>query len=65
MQSEVEEKKQLTKKDILKEAVGTVLYFLGVLIVALLIVKFVVQRTMVDGDSMEPVSDIIISCFCI
>ncbi|MBO4748911.1 MAG: signal peptidase I [Lachnospiraceae bacterium] len=54
MQSEVEEKKQLTKKDILKEAVGTVLYFLGVLIVALLIVKFVVQRTMVDGESMEP-----------
>ncbi|MBR3469013.1 MAG: signal peptidase I [Lachnospiraceae bacterium] len=48
------EKKEVTKQDIIKEVISTVLYFLGVLVVALLIVKFVVQRTQVEGESMEP-----------
>ena len=42
------------KKEVIKEIVSNVLYFGGVLLVALLIVKFVVQRTEVDGKSMEP-----------
>ena len=50
----VEEKKELTTKDIIKEVINTILYFAGVLLAALLIVMFVVQRTQVDGESMEP-----------
>lgn len=42
------------KKEILKEIISTILYFLGVLLAAFLIVKFVVQRTEVEGQSMEP-----------
>lgn len=42
------------KKEAVKEIISTVLYFVGVLVVALLIVKFVVQRTAVEGQSMEP-----------
>ena len=42
------------KKETLKEIVSTILYFIGVFLAALLIVKFVVQRTQVDGESMEP-----------
>lgn len=42
------------KKEVIKEIVSNVLYFGGVLLVALLIVKFVVQRTEVEGKSMEP-----------
>ena len=42
------------KKEAVKEIISTILYFAGVLIVALLIVKFVVQRTAVEGQSMEP-----------
>lgn len=38
----------------LKEILKTSIYFLCVLIVALLIVTFVGQRTIVDGSSMEP-----------
>ena len=50
----VEEKKELTTKDIIKEVINTILYFAGVLLAALLIVMFVVQRTQVDGESLEP-----------
>ena len=39
---------------VLKELFSTALYLLGVLIVSLLLVKFVVQRTTVEGQSMEP-----------
>ena len=42
------------KKETVKEIFGNVLYFVGVFIVALLIVKFVIQRTAVEGSSMEP-----------
>jgi signal peptidase I len=42
------------KNEVLKEIISTVLYFLGVLLAAFLIVKFVVQRTEVEGQSMEP-----------
>lgn len=38
----------------LKEILETSLYFLGVLVFALLIVTFVGQRTIVDGESMMP-----------
>ena len=48
------EKKGFTKKEIIKEIINTVLYFGGVLLAAILIVMFVVQRTQVDGESMEP-----------
>ncbi|MBQ9489816.1 MAG: signal peptidase I [Lachnospiraceae bacterium] len=48
------EKKELTPKDIVKEVINTILYFAGVLLAAILIVMFVVQRTQVDGESMEP-----------
>ena len=41
-------------KKIIKELLVDGLFFLGVLIVAMLLVKFVVQRTEVDGDSMLP-----------
>lgn len=41
-------------KAVVKEVLSTVLYFLGVLVAAILIVKFVVQRTEVEGQSMEP-----------
>lgn len=41
-------------KKILKELLGTGLYLLGVLLAALFIVTFIVQRTTVDGQSMEP-----------
>lgn len=46
--------KEDKKKEILKEIISTILYFLGVLLAAFLIVKFVVQRTEVEGQSMEP-----------
>ncbi len=42
------------KKEVIKEIISNILYFGGVLLVALLVVKFVVQRTEVDGQSMEP-----------
>ncbi|MBR6478430.1 MAG: signal peptidase I [Lachnospiraceae bacterium] len=41
-------------KELIKEIISNVLYFGGVLILALLIVKYVVQRTEVEGQSMEP-----------
>lgn len=37
-----------------KETISTLLYFAGIVCVALLIVTFVGQRTTVDGSSMEP-----------
>jgi signal peptidase I len=48
------EKKELTPKDIVKEVINTILYFAGVPLAAILIGIFVVQRTQVDGESMEP-----------
>lgn len=39
---------------VLKELLSTGLYLLIVLLATLFIVKFVVQRTVVDGESMEP-----------
>lgn len=39
--------------DKLKEILGTSIYFLVLLVVALLIVTFVAQRTIVDGPSMS------------
>lgn len=48
------ENKEDVKKKVIKEIISNVLYFAGVLLIALLIVKFVVQRTEVDGKSMEP-----------
>ncbi len=41
-------------KEILKEAVSTVLYILIVLAVTWVIITFVGQRTQVNGSSMEP-----------
>lgn len=38
----------------LKEILETSLYFLAVLVIALLVVTFIGQRTIVDGSSMEP-----------
>ncbi len=52
--NETEEKKEMTPQEVVKEIVGTVLYFAGVILAAILIVVFVVQRTQVDGESMEP-----------
>ena len=48
------ESKEDVKKKVMKEIISNVLYFAGVLVIALLIVKFVVQRTEVEGKSMEP-----------
>ena len=42
------------KKEVIKEIINTILYFAGVILAAVLIVKFVVQRTQVEGESMEP-----------
>ena len=41
-------------KEVLKEILSTSLYLLCVLIVCFLVIKFVGQRTRVDGSSMEP-----------
>ena len=38
----------------MKELTGDLLYVLGIVCVALLIITFVGQRTNVDGSSMEP-----------
>lgn len=40
--------------DKLREAIGTILYFGFVICVTLLFIKYVAQRTVVDGQSMEP-----------
>lgn len=53
-ETEPEKTPEEKKKEVLKEIISNILYFGGVLIVALLIVKFVVQRTEVEGQSMEP-----------
>ena len=37
----------------IRKILGTILYFLGIFVVAWLIVHFVAQRTVVDGSSME------------
>ena len=41
-------------KEILKEIVSTVLYLLTVVCVVFLLIKYVGQRTIVDGESMVP-----------
>ena len=41
-------------KAIMKEILSTALYLLGVLCVCYLVITYVGQRTIVDGDSMEP-----------
>ena len=42
------------KKSVIRDVVETVLYLAAAMIIALLIVKYVGQRTQVDGDSMQP-----------
>lgn len=49
-----EEKAVEPKKSMLHEILETVVYLVVALVAALLIVKFVGQRTQVDGRSMEP-----------
>lgn len=44
----------MSKKQILKELISTGLYLLGVLLFTLFIVTYVAQRTVVEGESMEP-----------
>ena len=39
--------------DKLREALGTSIYFLVVIVVTLLVIKFVGQKTVVYGDSMN------------
>ena len=41
-------------KKALKETISTLLYLLIVLILTMLVIKYVGQRTVVDGSSMEP-----------
>lgn len=41
-------------KAIIKELLSTVLYLVGVACIVFLIITYVGQRTIVDGDSMEP-----------
>lgn len=41
-------------KEVLKEILSTSIYLLCVLILCFLVIKFVGQRTRVDGSSMEP-----------
>lgn len=53
-EDDVENKKASKGKTILKEILLDSLYLLVVLILTLLIVTFVGQRTVVDGQSMEP-----------
>ena len=42
------------KKKVMKELLNTGLYLLFVLLVTWLLITFVIQRTEVDGSSMEP-----------
>ncbi|MBR1770904.1 MAG: signal peptidase I [Lachnospiraceae bacterium] len=42
------------KEKILKELLSTGLYLLGVLVLTWLLITYVIQRTEVDGSSMEP-----------
>lgn len=41
-------------KKVLKETISTLLYLLIVLLLTMLVIKYVGQRTVVDGSSMEP-----------
>ena len=41
-------------KEVLKEIISTILYLLAVVCVVFLLIKYVGQRTIVDGDSMVP-----------
>ncbi len=51
---EEEEKKKLSPRSMMKEILYNSLFLLFVLIITLLIVKYVAQRTTVSGSSMEP-----------
>ena len=48
------EKRERRKKELLKEVISNSIYILVVLIVTLLLVKYVGQRTVVIGSSMNP-----------
>ena len=41
-------------KKVLKETISTLVYLLIVLILTMIVIKYVGQRTVVDGSSMEP-----------
>lgn len=49
-----EEKKKTSPRSVMKEILYNSLFLLFVLIITLLLVKFVAQRTTVSGSSMEP-----------
>lgn len=49
-----EEKKKTSPKSVMKEILYNSLFLLFVLIITLLLVKYVAQRTTVSGSSMEP-----------
>lgn len=53
-EQEKEKKKKASSKSIMKELLNNSLFLLFVLIVTLLMVKYVAQRTTVSGGSMEP-----------
>lgn len=53
-EQEKEKKKKASSKSIMKELLNNSLFLLFVLIVTLLLVKYVAQRTTVSGSSMEP-----------
>lgn len=53
-EQEKEKKKKASSKSIMKELLNNSLFLLFVLIVTLLMVKYVAQRTTVSGSSMEP-----------
>lgn len=53
MKSETTEYEKWSTKDTLREILGTSVYILVVLILSLLVVKYVGQRTEVIGDSMQ------------
>lgn len=44
----------MTKKEVIKEIIGWILYLGAVFVMVYLIITFVGQRTKVDGSSMEP-----------
>lgn len=53
MTEERNESEQMVRNDILKEILGTSLYLLVVLILTFVLIKYVGQRTRVEGSSME------------
>ncbi len=53
-EQEKEKKRKASSKSIMKELLNNSLFLLFVLIITLLMVKYVAQRTTVSGSSMEP-----------